>query len=192
MNDSRLAFAAIRLACPGGLGRVSQEDVCDEPTLPLRAIMALAADRDLIARQYADGYREVLHSGVPWLKEYLSGGLGLEEAIMLTHLRFLAEYPDSLIARKYGLEKAREVSARAGTVLAAHSPNWRAERREPPDCAIRPLTPLGSPELAKFDSWLVAGRLNPGTSADLVTACLFVALREGIIRSGEWGVASGE
>jgi hypothetical protein len=37
--------------------------------------------------------------------------------------------------------------------------------------------------LAELDAWLRAegnGR-NPGTSADLVTACLFVALREGRI-----------
>jgi len=51
---------AIRLANPGGLGRVSQQDVHDEPTQGLREVMALAADRDLIARQY-------VNVGSPWI-----------------------------------------------------------------------------------------------------------------------------
>ena len=32
------------------------------------------------------------------------------------------------------------------------------------------------------DAWLRARRLNPGTTADLTAASLFVALREGIIK----------
>ena len=37
--------------------------------------------------------------------------------------------------------------------------------------------------LAELDAWLRAegNRRNPGTTADLVTACLFIALREGSI-----------
>ena len=166
LDDSRLTFAAIRLACPGGLGDVPKEDVRDEPTLPLRAIMALAAERDLIARQYANGYRDILQVGVPWSKQCLTDGLRIEEAIVRTHLRFLAEYPDSLIARKFGPERAREVSVRAAAVLDDDS-------------------------FAEFDSWLVAQRLNPGTSADLVAACLFVALRESIITGDGWRVVGG-
>ena len=48
IDDSRQVFAAIRLASPGGLGDAPEQDVRDEPTLPLRAVMALAADRDLL------------------------------------------------------------------------------------------------------------------------------------------------
>ncbi len=54
VEDARDVFAAIRLASPGGLGQAAEQDVADEPSLPLRQIMALAADRDLVARQYAD------------------------------------------------------------------------------------------------------------------------------------------
>ena len=46
-----------------------------------------------------------------------------------------------------------------------------------------PHTPAGRAALTELDAWLRAdghGR-NPGTTADLVTACLFVALRQGII-----------
>src|SRR5947208_14601553 len=53
VEDSRNVYAAIRLAKPGGLGTVEEQDVSQEPTLPLRDVMALAMDRDLIAAQYA-------------------------------------------------------------------------------------------------------------------------------------------
>jgi triphosphoribosyl-dephospho-CoA synthase len=165
VEDARQVFAAIRLARPGGLGRATQEDVNEEPTLPLRDIMALAADRDLVARQYAHGFREVLQEGVPALQQALDQGLGVEEAIIVTQLTLLAQHPDSLIARKRGVEEASEASRRAGEVLRKEPGQW--ERG-----------------LEELDRWLCAegnGR-NPGTSADLVTACLFVALREGIIK----------
>ena len=46
-----------------------------------------------------------------------------------------------------------------------------------------PHTDAGRVAIAEFDHWLRADghRRNPGTTADLVAACLFVALREGII-----------
>ena len=59
-DDARLVYQAIRLAAPGGIGRVDEQDVADEPTMTLRDVMALAADRDLVARQYASGFQEVL------------------------------------------------------------------------------------------------------------------------------------
>ncbi len=57
--DARAVYRAIRLAQPGGMGSVPEQDIAEEPTLPLRAVMAMAADRDLVARQYANGFREV-------------------------------------------------------------------------------------------------------------------------------------
>src|SRR5262245_42378134 len=47
VTDSRLVYQAIRLTRPGGLGQVSEQDISQEPTLPLREIMTLAADRDM-------------------------------------------------------------------------------------------------------------------------------------------------
>jgi triphosphoribosyl-dephospho-CoA synthase len=167
LADSRAVFQAIRLARPGGLGRAPEQDVHDEPTLPLRQVMALAADRDLIACQYANGFREVLAEGVPALERGLAETSSLEGAIIWCHLSLLAGHPDSLIARKRGLEEAVEAGSRARAVLAAGWPRQAA----------------GVDALADLDAWLrVEGHSrNPGTTADLVTACLFVALRRGII-----------
>jgi triphosphoribosyl-dephospho-CoA synthase len=165
--DARAVYEAIRLALPGGLGRVAEQDVHDEPTQTLRQVMALAADRDLVARQYADGFREVFDDGVPALRLGLEQTGALEEAIIFCHLHLMAFHPDSLIARKRGRAEAGEAARRARQVLEAGWPH--AER--------------GRTSLAEFDAWLrAAGRgRNPGTTADLVTACLFVALRQGLI-----------
>ena len=167
VNDARAVYRAIRLAQPGGLGAVTDQDVRDEPTLPLRAVMAMAADRDLVARQYANGFREVFDDGLPALAESLRLGRSVETSIVAAHLTLLSRYPDSLIARKTGPEAALEVSRRAGEVLAA---GWPDDAEAVRMCA-------------EFDAWLrdPSRRHNPGTTADVVTACVFAGLRDGLI-----------
>jgi triphosphoribosyl-dephospho-CoA synthase len=168
IDDSRAIFRAIRRARPGGMGSVPEQDIADEPTLPLRAVMTLAADRDLIARQYADGFREVFDETLAPLRETLASGRSLQTAIVAAHLAVLSRHADSLIVRKAGLECAREVSRRAAEVLSAGWPDRSA--------AVE--------KCAAFDDWLrdPSRRFNPGTTADLVTAALFAALRDGTIR----------
>jgi triphosphoribosyl-dephospho-CoA synthase len=167
-NDAKRVYQAIRLARPGGLGTVPDQDVATEPTQTLRQVMALAKDRDLIARQYVNGFRQVFQDGVPALTAALEKSAFLEQAIISSYLHLLAEHPDSLIARKRGQAEANEASHRAGQVLRA---GW-------PDSAA------GRTALAEFDTWLRAEghQRNPGTTADLITACLFVLLREGTIQ----------
>jgi triphosphoribosyl-dephospho-CoA synthase len=164
VDDARQVYAAIRLAVPGGLGQAPTEDIAKEPTVPLRQAMALAADRDLVARQYVRDYEDVFDLGIPILLDGLSRHGDLETAIILAHLGILAKHPDSLIARKRGPEEAGEARRLAVGVLEA---GW-------------PSTAAGQAAFAAFDAWLTAvgNARNPGTSADLVAACLFVALRE--------------
>ncbi len=167
VGDAQAVYRAIRLAQPGGMGSVGEQDILQEPTIPLRAVMSLAADRDLVARQYANGYREVFNEALPALAEALGKGYPVETATVAAHLTLLSRHPDSLIARKAGLEFAGEVSRRAVVILSAGWP-------ERPD-AVRLCE--------EFDEWLRdPGRgLNPGTTADLVTAALYAALRDGTI-----------
>lgn len=160
VEDARLAYEAIRLASPGGLGRVAEQDVQEEPTRTLRQVMALAADRDLVARQYADGFTEVFDDGVPALLAGLQRTGSMEGAIVFAHLHMMAHHADTLIARKRGWAEAEEAACRARAVLDA-----------------------GLTELNSFDAWLHAEghARNPGATADLLTACLFVLLRENTI-----------
>ncbi len=61
VEDANQVYAAIRLAQPGGLGRVDNADVNAPEALQitLREAMALAAGRDLVARQYVNDFAEV-------------------------------------------------------------------------------------------------------------------------------------
>jgi triphosphoribosyl-dephospho-CoA synthase len=160
VEDARLAYEAIRLAAPGGLGRVAEQDVHEEPTQTLRQVMALAAERDLIARQYANGFTEVFEDGVPALLTGLQRTGSIEWAIIFAHLHMIARHPDTLIVRKRGWAEAEEAARRAKVVLDA-----------------------GWTELDGFDAWLreQGHARNPGATADLLTACLFVLLREDTI-----------
>ncbi len=164
VDDSRLVYEAIRLANPSGLGQVAKQDIKEEPTLPLRAVMALAAERDLIALQYVNGFREVLDDGSPALLEGMNRIGSLEGAIQYAHLCLMARHPDSLIARKRGAAEAMESAWRAQAVL---DKGW-------------PHRPEGRDAFADLDAWLRGKRRqrNPGTTADVIAACLFVLLRE--------------
>ena len=167
VDDAARAYHAIRLANPGGLGTAAEQDVRQRPTIDLREAMALAADRDLIARQYANGFADVLDFGVPELTGALARTGSVEAAVVECHLRWLARFPDSLIARKCGLAVAEDVGRRASDVLA-----------------LGLQTAEGRHAGRELDAHLRSdgNRLNPGTSADLVAASLFVVLREDKVR----------
>jgi len=57
-TDTDWLFRAIRLAAPGGLGVAPEHDVSGEALATPLEVMAAAAYRDQIARQYADGFRD--------------------------------------------------------------------------------------------------------------------------------------
>jgi triphosphoribosyl-dephospho-CoA synthase len=167
VDDARGAYAAIRLAGAGGLDEAVEHDVRDEPRVTLREAMAAAAQRDTIAAEYVSDYTATFELGLPALSAALGDGLRPRDAIAEVALRLLADVPDTLIARKRGADAAAQVAAGAREVLAAGG-----VRSAP-----------GRTALAGFDASLRTdgNALNPGTTADLVTAVLFVALLEGVL-----------
>jgi triphosphoribosyl-dephospho-CoA synthase len=167
VGDARAAYAAIRLADAGGLDEPVEHDVRSEPAVGLREAMASAAARDSIASEYVTDYALTFDTGVPALDAALGAGVAARDAIVEVHLRLLDAAPDTLIARKRGAAAANRVSAGAREVLAAGGVRTEAGRRA----------------LASFDASLrePGNALNPGTTADLVTATLFVALLEGML-----------
>ena len=163
-DDARWAYRAIRLARPGGLGRSATADVRRPPPMGLRDAMALAADRDSIAAEYARDFRVTFTVALPALRRALRRHLGLLDAIAHAHLEVIAAVPDTLIARKRGPRAADQVSVRARRALALGGWHTRAGR-----AAVK-----------RLDRWLRrdGNQLNPGTSADLIAASLFVWLLE--------------
>jgi triphosphoribosyl-dephospho-CoA synthase len=167
VGDARNAYAAIRLAGAGGLDETVEHDVREEPRVTLREAMAAAAHRDTIASEYVTDHAVTFELGLPALTDALDDGLRPREAIVELALRILATVPDTLIARKRGADAAGRVAAGARQVLAAGG--------------VR--SAQGRSALAGFDASLrrEGNALNPGTTADLVTAVLFVAALEGVL-----------
>ena len=163
--DARDAYVAIRLAAPGGLGRAPNQDVATTPTLSLREVMALARDRDAIAREYATGFQTIFAMGAPTLRRALADGLPWRDAILETYLTLLAATPDTHVARKLGTAAAAGVTQQAGAVLAAGG--------------VR--SPAGREAIAALDRELrdAPNARNPGATADLTGAAIFVMLLEG-------------
>lgn len=169
-DDARAAYAAIRLAAPGGLDDAVEHDVRDEPpAITLREAMAGAAQRDQVAAEYLNDFATIFDLGLPALRASLARGVPTDQAVIQTYLEILAKVPDTLIARKCGISTAREVSTEARAALTAGGVFSERGRRV----------------IDALDSYLRSrgrNQLNPGTTADLVAATLFTALLEGVLK----------
>ena len=177
-EDARLVYQAIRLAHPGGMGQVEQDDLAETPPESLVDAMQKAAERDLVARQYTNGFQEVLSVVVADLQAGLARGDRLSDTIVWAHVRLMSQFPDSLIRRKCGEDVALQSAAKAAAVIGAGAFGERGPgERGPGDPDYRT-------HLADLDFWLRcdSNRRNPGTTADLIAAGLFVCLRDGVIR----------
>jgi triphosphoribosyl-dephospho-CoA synthase len=163
--DARDVYAAIRLASPGGLGETAEQDVHDEPTVTLLEAMTLAAGHDGIAREYATGFEVTFETAVPALVRARGDRLSWDDVVVETFMTVLAASPDTHVARRGGPELAAEISQRAADVLRAGG--------------VRSAD--GRKALGYFDHSLRDPRNigNPGTTADLTAAAIFVALLQG-------------
>jgi triphosphoribosyl-dephospho-CoA synthase len=163
--DAQDTYLAMRLAAPGGFGRVDEQDVAGAPTQTLRDVMALAVGRDAIAREYATDFQTTFEIGAPALRRALADALPWRDAVVETYLTLLASAADTHIARKLGLGAAVTVQQRGRAVLAAGG--------------VR--TTAGREAIAALDRELrdEANTLNPGATADLSGAAIYAVLLEG-------------
>jgi len=117
----------------------------DERITPLK-LMKMAQPHDTLAKEWVEDY--------PISRAIAKNIEADPQSIITEYLHVLSAYPDTLIARKAGLEKAREVSQMAQWVLSGN------------------LSP------GEFDTFLRAegNSLNPGTTADLIATGLFLKL----------------
>jgi triphosphoribosyl-dephospho-CoA synthase len=165
VEDAIEVYAAIRQARPGGLGHSAAEDVTGRPTVTLREAMALAAERDLVAQEYVTDFARTFETGVPALIEARAQGSSWPDAVVETYLALLESGFDTHIARKLGSAIAESVSLKASQVRAAGGTR----------------SPAGREALEELDRELRDPRnqRNPGSTADLTCAALFVVILEG-------------
>jgi triphosphoribosyl-dephospho-CoA synthase len=171
-RDTVNIYRAIDLAMTRGtLGEVGDLDVSDGSSLeiieeegltPIQ-VFGLCEDRDTICSEWVHGFPVTFEEGHKRLSNLLEVGESVNSAVLETYLYLLSRRPDSLITRKSGVEKAKEVSGRAAQVL---------RRRGEPGFMD---------EVRRMDEelWSGGGKLNPGTTADLTAASIFVQLLTG-------------
>jgi triphosphoribosyl-dephospho-CoA synthase len=123
-----------------------------------------------VAREYATAFERTFTVGAPALARARTAGLDWPDAVVECYLALLATAPDTLIARKLGPDAASDVTRQAAAVLAAGGVRTNAGRRA----------------LASFDLELrdVRNTRNPGTTADITAAALFVLLLNGGWKGG--------
>ncbi|WP_417748828.1 triphosphoribosyl-dephospho-CoA synthase [Rosistilla oblonga] len=163
-DDGRLVFQAIREAAAGGLGDAESHDVnATQADVDLLEAMRMGRDRDKIAEQYSTGFAFVFETMAPCLQRAIADEGDLLRGISRAQIALLADHIDTLIQRKCGAAIAEEAKQRARIVYDAGAFDVR------------------SPEWGSLNDWLCGdgNRRNPGTTADLIAAGLFVLIRSG-------------
>jgi triphosphoribosyl-dephospho-CoA synthase len=164
-EDAVHLYEAIDIAKPSGLNEASDLDVNDpaskarllKENVSLFEVFKLAAGYDDICSEWVRNYPITFDLAYPYLTAQLERG-DLNRAIVYTFLKILSKHPDTFIARKAGIEKAREVSSEAKKILKVGGLE----------------TPEGRKNIVEFDRKLreSGNLLNPGTTADLTAAAL--------------------
>lgn len=168
-TDTQGIYRAIDLAMPRRvLGEAEEMDVTDESSMDRITreglkpvdVFSLCENRDSICREWVTGFEITFTEGYPYLSGRVEDGEPINLAVVKTFLHLLAHHPDSLITRKSGADEAHRVSKRAAAVLRCRT------------------EPEFKEELWRMDKelWLKDGALNPGTTADLTAASIFVLL----------------
>jgi triphosphoribosyl-dephospho-CoA synthase len=172
-DDAVQLYEAISIANPSGLGKAPELDVNDpnsvdrivKENISLFRVFEIAAKYDSICYEWVNNYPKTFNLAYPYLLKQITETGNLNIAIIHAFLKVLAEHPDTFIARKVGIEKARELSASAEMILELGGLQ----------------TPSGKESLRKFDLELRQSDslLNPGTTADIIAAALALCVLGG-------------
>ena len=172
-EDAVNVYEAIRIANPAGLGKAPDLDLYDpastrkilEERISLYRVFKIAEKYDTVCSEWVNNYPVTFGVAYSTLTEQIEHKRDLSTAIIQTFLKILGEYPDTFIARKTGMEKAREVSLEAKEILNLGGL----------------ATVEGKKRLDRFDRELrrQSNLLNPGTTADIVCAALALCVLGG-------------
>jgi triphosphoribosyl-dephospho-CoA synthase len=166
-EDSLDIYAAIRLAAPGGLGKSDQHDVHHAQAPPkLIDAMRVSAEIDQVARTYSTHFHFLFDEVVPNLQEAIEHSGDISSGIRIFQVRWLARYGDSLVRRKLGEAENMLLQKKATTLLKIF------------ESEVQPTTDRFEKNWSALDRWMRTDghRRNPGTTADLIAAGLFVLL----------------
>ena len=171
--DAVNVYRAILRASAGGMGKVPELDVNDrhslarirKQNLSLLDIFRMSSGYDTISSEWVRGFPVTFDIGLPFLVRELHATGDINTAVVDTYLRILFKVPDTLVARKLGIARAREVSLMAKRVLKVGGMKTSRGRKEAEEM---------DKSLQRIDH-----RCNPGTTADLTASTLSILLLSG-------------
>lgn len=164
VDDACDLYDAINIADAGGMGDQDEYDVSsDSAKQELRDnnqtmydVLKISAPWDMLAREMTGDMSAVFEIGYPTYNELIKEK-SKNDACLLTFLTILSQVPDTLISRKYGSDEALKVSMMTRDLLNIKDGSDFKDR------------------LQEFDDYLYKNKLNPGTTADLTAASIFVS-----------------
>lgn len=164
VDDACDLYDAINIADAGGMGDQDEYDVAsDNAKIELRQnnqtmwdVLKISAPWDMLAREMTSDMPVVFEIGFPTYHE-LKNEKSLNDACVLTFLTILSQVPDTLISRKYGSDEALKISMMTRDLLKLKDAEDFKDN------------------LQKFDDYLFENNYNPGTTADLTAASIFVS-----------------
>ena len=168
VEDAVNLYDAINVADAGGMGDQEEFDVMSEKAKDeLRAnnqtmydVLKISAGWDRLANELTSKMPVCFEIGYPTfshLWETCDDVDVINKATVLTFMTILSQIPDTLISRKYGNEIAESVSGKAEEILKFKDDDSFVEK------------------LLKFDDYLYENKYNPGTTADLTAASIFLS-----------------
>ena len=164
VDDACDLYDAINIADAGGMGDQDEYDVAsDNAKQELRDngqtmydVLKISAPWDMLAWEMTSDMPAVFEIGFPTYYE-LSQNKSKNDACVLTFLTILSHVPDTLISRKYGSDEALKISLMTRDLLKLKDSSDFGDR------------------LDEFEQYLFENKYNPGTTADLTAASIFVS-----------------
>lgn len=164
VDDAIDLYDAINIADAGGMGDQDEYDVASENAKEelrennqtMYDVLKISAPWDRLASELTTDMPTCFDIGFKTYSEVKDND-SLNRASVLTFLTILSQVPDTLISRKYGDEKASEVSNQTEELLKFKDDDDFSEK------------------LNEFDNYLFENKLNPGTTADLTAASIMLS-----------------
>ena len=129
----------------------------------LYQLMEISSSNDMIAREWTSGFQLTFKCANSILEKYRS--MSINDSLVRTFLEILAGNPDTFIRTKFDHKRAKEVSGRARHIVERINSSGFENAK---------------PDIEQFDEQLLSERINPGSTADIIIAGLFVALIGGL------------
>jgi triphosphoribosyl-dephospho-CoA synthase len=163
VNDAINLYDAIAIAEAGGMGSQDEYDVTSnnakdelkKNNQTMYDVLEISASWDALAYELTNKMPVSFEIGYPTFYSNKKDS-STNYSTLMTFLTILSQVPDTLISRKYGSEKAEEVSDMALNIL-----NYEGNRF--------------NEEIQLFDNYLFKNKLNPGTTADLTASSIMIS-----------------